>query len=995
MPASVCPHCQHNNPADSQECANCHRPVTRFDDAETQMIGDGWSVAIPQESAAGDLSALGPGRIIGERYEILAMLGRGGMGAVYKARDREVDRIVALKVIRPDLVGHPTALHRFKQELILSRQITHKNVIRIFDLGTADGLKYITMEFIEGRDLSGHLERGKFEPEEAVRVMRQVCRALDAAHSEGVVHRDLKPQNIMMDASGKVSVMDFGLARSVEMTAFTQTGAMLGTPAYMSPEQAKGLPADARSDLFAFGIIFYELLNGKAPFQSDTVYGCLLRRTQEPAPVLHENDPNIPQPISEVVRKCLATDPANRYQSATEILADLDAIAGGRSMLSMTNAGASIAPIPAALPPVPAVAPARRSFRKWVTAGAGTLAVAGGVSAYLFRDRFAPAPPPATGGKAVSLLVADFSNATGDSNFDAALEPMFNVALEGASFVNAFSRGEARRLAKQLPNGSERLDETTARLVAVGQGVNVVITGSLVREGQGYGVSVKALDALSGKTLETAKVSAPKRDEVLLAIPKLAAPIRRALGDKTPESAQITAAAGAFRSASLEAVHEYGVGMELQLAGKMDDALKAFTKASQLDPTFARAYTGMAATLRNLGQRDEAAKYFGLANEHMDQMTQRERYRTRGAYFVSIGDHKSCVEEYGELLKQFPADNAGHINLASCYSHLRNMPKAVDEAKIAVELTPKSAVHHMNLSLFASYAGEFALAAREALAAQEINPKYEKGFLTMAYAQTGQEQWKDAAASYQKLASLSPLGASMGAAGLADLALYQGRFTEAAKRLEDAAAADIDLKIANRAAERYAALAYVQLMRGQNASAIAAAGKALSNGRRASIRFLAAHVLIEAGDVAKGRALASELGQELQLESRAFGRVLEGAAALKQKDPAKAIQILSDANGMLDTWMGRFYLGRAYLEAGHFPQADSEFDRCLRRRGEIIELGDWPSYGYLPIVYYYQGRVREGMKSPGFAEAYKQYLEIRGAANEDPLLPDVRRRAGA
>src|SRR5580692_12591235 len=197
------------------------------------------------------------GTVLGSRYEILELLGEGGMGAVYKAADREVDRIVALKVIRPEMASNPEILARFKQELLLAHQVTHRNVIRIYDLGEAEGLKFITMEFIEGKDLRSLIrEKAKFTPEEAVDVIQQVCQALDAAHSVGIIHRDLKPQNIMQDGTGRILVMDFGLARTLEGDGMTQTGAIVGTMEYMSPEQALAKELDQRSDVFALGLIF-------------------------------------------------------------------------------------------------------------------------------------------------------------------------------------------------------------------------------------------------------------------------------------------------------------------------------------------------------------------------------------------------------------------------------------------------------------------------------------------------------------------------------------------------------------------------------------------------------------------------------------------------------------------------------------------------------------------------------------------------------------------
>ena len=252
---------------------------------------------------------LQPGDVLGGRFEILELLGEGGMGTVYKAIDREVDHVVALKLIRPEMAVHPAILARFKQELLTARRVTHKNVIRIHDLSEVDGVKFITMEFVEGCDLRQLLmDRGKLPPEEAVEIIRQVCLALDAAHSAGVIHRDLKPQNIMKHKQGRILVMDFGLARSLESDGMTQTGALMGTVEYMSPEQALGKHLDGRSDLFTVGLIFYELLTCKTPFKADTAMASLLKRNQERALPAAELDASIPKPLSDIVSKCLERD---------------------------------------------------------------------------------------------------------------------------------------------------------------------------------------------------------------------------------------------------------------------------------------------------------------------------------------------------------------------------------------------------------------------------------------------------------------------------------------------------------------------------------------------------------------------------------------------------------------------------------------------------------------------------------------------------------------
>src|ERR1700726_476486 len=258
------------------------------------------------------------------------------MGAVYKAKDRGLGRFVALKVIRPELASNSSILARFKQELLLAHQVTHKNVIRIYDLGDADGVKLITMEFVEGEDLRTLIqEKKKFSPEEAVEITQQICRALEATHGVGVIHRDLKPQNIMRDKSGRILLMDFGLARTVEGEGMTQTGALVGTMEYMSPEQALGKNLDERSDLFTLGLIFYELLTGKMPFAAGSALASLIKRTQERAAPVSDLDRSIPGALSAIVSKCLERDPALRYQSIKDVSNDLEGWRGKTAAASL------------------------------------------------------------------------------------------------------------------------------------------------------------------------------------------------------------------------------------------------------------------------------------------------------------------------------------------------------------------------------------------------------------------------------------------------------------------------------------------------------------------------------------------------------------------------------------------------------------------------------------------------------------------------------------
>ena len=935
-------------------------------------------------SSTSNKTAFKPGSIVAGRYDIIELLGEGGMGAVYKAHDRELDRVVALKFIRPELASNTEILQRFKQEIILAREITHRNVVRIYDVGeSADGTKFVSMEFVKGESLAVALKRqGKIPATHAAGIMHQVFEGLAAAHACHVIHRDLKPANIMCDPEGRIVIMDFGLARHESPGGLTRTGEVLGTVDYMSPEQAKGQAVDARCDLFTAGVIFYELLTGIRPYQADSAIASLLKRTREHPQPANRCDPSIPAAVSDICSKCLEVNPEDRYQSVTELLVDLDAWMSGSKRLRSRHTLAHV---------IHALAVRRMPWRATAVT-AMVLAVAAIAGIFYLRPR-----PASTAAHApISVLVADFTNHTGDPVFDGTLEPMFNVALEGATFINAFSRGEARKLAGKLPKPTDKLDEQASRLIAVSQGISAVVTGSLSRRGNGYKISVEALDGRTGNSIANAEVMAGSKDDVLRALPKLAAPIRRALGDTTPESSQFNTMSGGFTAASLEAVHQDAIAMEQQFEGKFEEALQSFSKAAELDPNFARAYSGMAASALNLDRRGDAEKYIKLAMSHEDRMTERERYRNRGLFYFATGNWQKCVEENTQLINRYPADRIGQNNLASCFGGLRNLPKAVEAARRAVEIVPKGALYRLSLSFLSSSSGDFRAGEQEARTALQLNPSSEVGYLVLAEAQLGQGQLAQAAESYHQLEKLSAAGASIAATGLADLALCEGRFEEAVRTLEHGAAADLAGKNPDAAANKFAALAYTYLSRQQTQPAIRAAEKALANSQAVSIRFLTARIFAETGEVARAKKLAAGLGAELQAEPQAYAKIIEGKVALRRGDARSAIKALTDATNLLDTWIGRFELGRAYLQAGAFVEADSEFDRCIKRQGEALELfmDDVPTYGYFPSVYYYQGRVREGLKSPEFVSSYRTYLEIRGKAGEDPLLAEVRRRAG-
>ena len=918
--------------------------------------------------AASSLDPSGPlavGQSFSPRYHIIKILGVGGMGAVYQAWDAELSVAVALKVIRADRrrgSALPAAERRFKHELLLARQVTHKNVVRIHDLGEIDGIKYITMPYIQGDDLATVLRRdGPLPIARALRLAREIAGGLEAAHDAGVVHRDLKPANIMIGGAGDdehALIMDFGISASADEAA---DGRIVGTLEYMSPEQGLGQLVDARSDLYAFALILYEMLVGRRSARTTTAeerFAAMKQRFEQGLPPLRTWNESIPEPLAALVARGLERGSqrpvpddrrALRRPCRARRRRRADSGPGTNQQTAVAGEYCVVAGV------------AGRDVRRRAPLRAGGAAAA---RAGLGVDRGFLRTPPA-----IRRSTAPWSRCSSWRS----KTPASSARTIGA-VIN-------RSLGVRPP---EKLDERAALELAVKQGLGVVLSGSVERQGSGYGVSVKATQAVTGNVITTARNRASNKDQVLGAATKAANAVREALGDDTSE-ADKRFAMETLSATSLEVVREYAKAADAMSRARYSEALQNFSTAITLDPNFGLGYAGMASASRNLDKQQDAEKYIKEAVRHLDSMTERERYRTRGLSFMITADYQACVKEFGDLVAKYSADASARNNRAVCLASLRQTSEALDEMRQVVKILPKRALYRENLATYAAYNSDFRTAEQEARAMQEPGTF---GLLPLAYAQLLQGQLPQAAETYERIGTIDEQGASYRASGLGDLALYEGRLSDAVQIFSQGAAADLESKDTDRAANKFAALAYTQVLRQQKGAAIVAAEKALANSNAVKIRFLAARVFLEAGVVAKARTLATALAAELQAEPQAYAKIIDGEIALKAGDPRQAIKVLTEANALLDTWTGHFDLGRAYLEAGAFTQADAEFDRCIQRRGEALALflDEEPTYGYFPPVYYYQGRVREGLNNAGFAESYRAYLGIRGAAGEDPLL---------
>ena len=658
-----CSHCHADNPPAAARCSKCDTAFD-FEGATVAVaagvltpvseIGKAWSVAAPSPVTGGlaaSGTSLAPGTVLGTRYEILQLLGQGGMGAVYKARDRELDRFLALKVIRPELAVNPEILHRFKQELILARQVTHKNVIRIFDLGEADGIKFITMEFIEGQDLK-HIvdEQGKLKTEESVRVMEQVCLALEAAHAEGVVHRDLKPQNIMVEAkSGRISVMDFGIARSTELGGgMTQTGVMLGTPDYMSPEQVMGEHVDARSDLFTLGVIFYQLLTSTMPYKADTVQASMFKRTRELPKRAIEADSTVPQFLSDLAEKCLQIDVNLRYQTAREIREDLEAWHGGTPKTVTIGTAAQ-----------PAVA--RPKEKKWMLLGVGAAVICLAVAAFIFRgrlfgnsvDKSADAPP-------LSLAILPFRNASGDASLDwlgSSLAEMLSTDVGQSARLRTVSPERVDQILRDLrivPDST--LDAPTIQRVAEFSNAETIVWGQYAKFGDQIRIDATVQDLKRGQTIKLKTEAAGDKD-ILSTVDRLAADIRAKLDLSRSAVKELQAQSFKPSSTSLPALRAYGEGLQLQRQGQNLEAVKSFEASTKEDPEFALAYSQLARAYQDLGQDNEAEQNSRKAVELSAKLPDVERFLIAARNDEILNNYPKAIEAYQSIVKVAP-DNS-------------------------------------------------------------------------------------------------------------------------------------------------------------------------------------------------------------------------------------------------------------------------------------------------------------------------------------------------
>lgn len=749
----TCPVCKSANSEDAVTCGSCGRrleagtlALRREHEPGTRSFpsGTGASAATAAAPAQSTSTQLAPGQMLGTRYRIQAEAGHGGMGRVYRAIDVELNRTVALKVIRDELAHDSATIARLKDEIRLASEISHAHVLRMHDLGEADGIRFVSMAWVDGEDLEHLIRRGgRRSEQEILRVAEQVCEGLEAAHNKQIIHRDLKPQNILLDANGNACVSDFGLAQSLVPGGsehLTQTGHVVGTPRYMSPEQLQGQSIDGRTDLYSLGLVLYEMATATVPDIRQRLF-------QKPAGV-REVNPAISQKLERVIARCLEIDPAKRYSSASSMLNELHA--------DKTH---------------------RRRYEKWIYAAAAAVLIALLATAFGIRRSARTVPRPPSAGKYVAVL--PFRVAGSDAtlkSYAEGIQEAVSGRLFGLSGVHPISEAAVERANLKQPV------EAIARQV----GANVVVEGTLEDRDGGIIVHSSVVNVETHNTLsENTFTGAPS---TLVAIEdSVYEQVAGSLGER------MTPADGQVRPRNPEAYDLYLKGREL-LKDKRDAdgtaaALNLFEQASTKDPGFAQAWTGVAdASLQMYRiKRDGfwAAKALDAAQRAASNANNvPEVYFTLGSVYTATGKNAQAVEELKRALALEPNSDNGYIRLGRAYLATANTDAAVNALKKAVELNPYYWYNHDQLGLAFYKMGRNEEALKEFQTASDLDPDNAAEHNRIGATYWRMSNWQKCVEEWKKVIALQPSADAYTNLGNAYFAL--GKYREAISHFKKA-----------------------------------------------------------------------------------------------------------------------------------------------------------------------------------------------------------------
>ena len=593
----------------------------------------------------------------------------------------------------------------------------------------------------------------------------------------------------------------------------------------------------------------------------------------------------------------------------------------------------------------------------------------------------------------ISVLIADFDNRTGQPIFDGLLAQALNIGIESAPHITAYERNSAKTLAARMRPGNAALNSAMASLVAVREGIKIVLKGSIESSGSGFTLQVEGLEPTSEKQLFNISETAGSTEAVLQAVGDLSSGVRAELGDTTLDDS-VSPIAETFTAASIEAARAYVNGGQLAFEGNYEAAVDAYQEAIRLDENFGRAYASLGLSARRIGLSDISEAAWGKALSLMDTMTEREKLRTLGVYYASVTrNYSSAIESFSSLVEKYPADAPAHNNLAVVYFYTLDFDKARAQGGKLLDIYPDRTIFRSNYALYAMYATEFETATSEAQKVVAQDAAFYKGYLPQAIAALDAGDFEATTAAYESMNLGGARGISLAHVGLADMGIYRGQFHSSLRLLEEGIAADEANENERAAATKHIMMAEALLESGDEAAALDAVRRALELNDGDATSVAAALIFLAADDNDSASAIADRLSGQLQPQRRAYGAMLDALQDLAQGNTVEAVDTLNAALELSDLWLIRLQLGKAYLQAGYAAEAMAEFEAVTSRRGEAsaVFLDDVPTFRYLVELPYWSAlaELEIGM-SDSARQKFDKYLALR--PNDGRYVADARAR---